>query len=81
MKKTRQLVQSIVLSLLASLVISFVTQAQSSKRAPVFEITPVVSKITFDVKSSVDLEGTLEKWDATLVFTSTDASRGLLHKP
>jgi len=57
---------------------SSVTKAQSSQGAPVFKITPVVSKITFYVKSSVDLEGTFEKWDATLVFTSTDASTGVL---
>jgi len=30
------------------------------------------------VKSSVKLEGAFEKWDATLVFTSTDASTGVL---
>jgi polyisoprenoid-binding protein YceI len=57
---------------------SSVTQAQSSQGAPVSKITPVVSKITFYVKSSVDLEGYFEKWDATLVFTSTDASTGVL---
>ena len=68
----------IVLSLFATLVFSSVTQARSSESAPVFKITPVVSKIRFYVKSSVDLEGTFEKWDATLVFTSTDASTGVL---
>ena len=78
MKKPRQLVHSIMLGLVASLVFSFVTQAQSPEGAPVFKTTPVVRKITFYVKSSVDLEGTLEKWDATLVFTSTDASTGVL---
>jgi polyisoprenoid-binding protein YceI len=67
-----------VLSFFATLVLSSVTQAQSSEGAPVFKITPVVSKVTFYVKSSVNLEGTFEKWDATLVFTSTDASTGVL---
>jgi polyisoprenoid-binding protein YceI len=76
-KKPRQFMRW-RLSLLATLVFSSVTQAQSSESAPVFKITPVVSKITFYVKSSVDLEGTFEKWDATLVFTSTDASTGVL---
>jgi polyisoprenoid-binding protein YceI len=38
----------------------------------------MVSKVTFYVKASVKLEGTFEKWDATLVFTSTDASTGVL---
>jgi len=73
-RKPRQLVMLIALSLLATLV----TQAQSSTEGPVFKITPLLSKVTFYVKSSVDLEGTFEKWDATLVFTSTDASTGVL---
>ena len=68
----------LVLSLLATLLFSSVIQAQSSAEAPVFKITPVVSKVTFYVKASVKLEGTFEKWDATLVFTSTDASTGVL---
>ena len=70
--------QQLVLSLLATLVFSSVTQAQSSGAGPVFKVTPVVSKITFYVKASVKLEGTFDKWDATLVFTSTDASTGVL---
>jgi polyisoprenoid-binding protein YceI len=70
--------QQLVLSLLATLVFSSVTQAQSSGEAPVFKITPVVSKVTFYVKASVQLEGTFDKWDTTLVFTSTDASTGVL---
>jgi polyisoprenoid-binding protein YceI len=52
-------------------------QSQSST-VPVFTISPVQSRVTFYVKSSVKLEGTFEKWDATLVFTSTDASTGVL---
>ena len=68
-----------VLSLLAIVVVfSSLTQPQSSESIPVFRITPEVSKITFYVKSSVKLEGTFDKWDATLVFTSTDASTGVL---
>ena len=79
MKRPRQL----VLSVLATLVFSSVAQAQStnqsqSSKVPVFTITPVQSRVTFYVKSSVKLEGTFEKWDATLVFTSTDASTGVL---
>lgn len=70
--------QKLVLNLLATLVFSSLTQAQSSESVSVFKILPVVSKITFYVKSSVKLEGTFDKWDATLVFTSTDASTGVL---
>ena len=79
MKRPRQL----VLGVLATLVFSSVAQAQSSNQSqsstvPVFTITPVQSRVTFYVKSSVKLEGTFEKWDTTLVFTSTDASTGVL---
>jgi len=68
----------VVLSLLAILLFSSVTPGQSSAEAPVFKITPLASKVTFYVKASVKLEGTFDKWDATLVFTSTDASTGVL---
>lgn len=78
MNRPRQLAHWTALSLLATGVFSAVTQAQSQDVAPSFKITPVISKITFYVKSSVRLEGTFEKWDATLVFTSTDASTGVL---
>jgi polyisoprenoid-binding protein YceI len=64
--------------MLASLLFSSVTEAQSSPGAPVYKITPVMSKIEFNVKASIPLEGTFEKWDATLAFTSTDASTGSL---
>jgi polyisoprenoid-binding protein YceI len=70
--------QQLVLRLLATLVFSSITQAQSSESAPVFKITPVSSKVTFYVKASVKLEGTFEKWDSTLVCTSTDASTCVL---
>ena len=70
--------QQLVLSLLATLVLCSATQAQSLESVPVFKITPVLSKITFYVKSSVNLEGTFEKWDTTLVFASRDASTGVL---
>jgi polyisoprenoid-binding protein YceI len=70
--------QQQTLSLLVAWLFSAGIQAQSSEEAPVFKITPVVSKITFYVKASVELEGTFDKWDATMVFTSTDASTGVL---
>jgi polyisoprenoid-binding protein YceI len=53
-------------------------QAPVRAQAPVYEITPVESKIKFDVKASVAIEGTFEKWDATLTFASTDLSTGVL---
>jgi len=47
-------------------------------QAPVFEITPQVSTIKFDVEASVAIKGTFDKWDATLTFTSTDVTKGIL---
>lgn len=47
-------------------------------QVPVFAITPQQSSIKFYVKSSVALAGTFDKWDATLTFTSTDVTTGVL---
>jgi len=60
------------------LVVSAVLTPLSRAQAPVFEITPVESSIKFYVKASVALEGTFEKWDATLTFTSPDVTTGVL---
>jgi polyisoprenoid-binding protein YceI len=64
-----------ILCLLASVLLSSHSRAQD---VPVFEITPVVSKVTFFVKASVALEGTFDKWEATLTFPSTDVTTGVL---
>ena len=74
MRKRRQLALWLTLSLFSS----SVTQAQSSQGVPSYKITPVASKITFNVKASIPIEGTFEKWNAILTFTSTDASTGSL---
>ena len=63
-----------VLCLLASAVLPSAIRAQ----APVFAITQADSKITFYIKSSVALEGTFDKWDAPLTFTSPDVTTGVL---
>lgn len=47
-------------------------------QVPVYKITPVESKIKFDVNASVAIEGTFDKWGATLTFASTDLSTGVL---
>jgi len=52
--------------------------AQDTAGVPVFKITPVKSTIKFNVKASVPIEGTFEKWDATLTFTSTAVESGVL---
>lgn len=63
-----------VLCLLASAVLPPLSRAQ----APVFVITPEESSIKFYVKSSVDIEGHFDKWDANLTFTSPNVSTGVL---
>ena len=63
-----------VLCLLASAVLPSVSRAQ----APVFAITPGESTVKFFVKASVALEGTFDKWDATLTFTSPEVSTAVL---
>jgi polyisoprenoid-binding protein YceI len=45
---------------------------------PVFEITPVESNIKFDVEASVPIDGTFDKWTASLTFTSAESSTGVL---
>lgn len=38
----------------------------------------MVGKITLGVKASISIEGTFDKWDAALTFTSPDVSTGVL---
>ena len=49
-----------------------------SQEVPVFALTRAESKITFHVKASVALEGTFDKWDASMTFTSPDVTTGVL---
>ncbi len=52
--------------------------AASAPEAPVFVITPEGSSVKFNVKASVAIEGTFDKWNSTLTFTSPDVSTGVL---
>lgn len=70
--------RSIICSL-AFIFLASIAGAQSPAGVPVFKITPVDSKIKFDVEASVAIEGTFDKWDATLTFTSTDVTTGVLN--
>ena len=62
------------LCFLASLVLASVSNAQ----VPVAQITTEDSSVKFAVKASVAINGTFDKWDATLTFTSTDVTTGVL---
>lgn len=66
------------LFLIGVFVLSAVTVLKATDDIPVFEITPVKSTIRFGVKASVPIEGTFDKWTASLVFTSNDATAGVL---
>jgi polyisoprenoid-binding protein YceI len=77
---TRQLLTSarvriVAMCLLASALIATSSRAQD---VPVFVITPVESSIKFDVEASVAITGTFDQWNATLTFTSTDVTTGVL---
>jgi len=47
-------------------------------QAPVYKIVPVSSSVKFNVKASVALVGSFDKWDATLTFPSADVESGVL---
>jgi polyisoprenoid-binding protein YceI len=50
----------------------------SKAQTPVFLVTPIQSTIKFNVKASVPIEGSFDKWDATLTFPSTDVTSAVL---
>ena len=63
-----------VLCLVASIALPSLGKAQ----VPVFVVTPEDSSIRFFVKASVAIDGTFDKWDATLTFTSPDVTTAVL---
>jgi polyisoprenoid-binding protein YceI len=62
----------------AAILFSPIATAQDSASVPVFQISKADSSINFAVKASVAIEGTFDKWAATLTFTSTDVTTGVL---
>ena len=64
-----------VLCFLASTALPSLSRAQE---APVFKITTEDSSVKFAVKASVAVNGTFDKWDATMTFASTDPTSGVL---
>jgi polyisoprenoid-binding protein YceI len=64
---------------LLCILFSPMSRAQAPAGVPVFQVTaPPDSKITFNVKASVAIDGDFDKWDATMKFTSTDVTTGVL---
>jgi polyisoprenoid-binding protein YceI len=67
------------LALLPLLAASTLLPPLALAQTPVFAISPPPeSTIKFSVKASVAIEGTFDKWDATLTFASTDVTTGVL---
>jgi polyisoprenoid-binding protein YceI len=67
---------TLVAPLIAALgVIPSTTRAQA---VPVFEIDHSQSTMKFNVKASVAIAGTFDKWDAGLTFTSPDLATAVL---
>jgi polyisoprenoid-binding protein YceI len=52
--------------------------AQAPAGVPVFQFEKAKSSVGFNVKASVAIAGKFDKWDATLTFTSTDPTSGVL---
>ena len=66
------------LCILMSILLCSTSPASAKDGVPVFKITPVESAVKFDVDASVSINGTFEKWEATLTFSSADVSTGVL---
>lgn len=71
-------VRLIPFCLLALALFPSATRAQGSAGTPVFKIVPEESAIHFSVKASAPVDGTFDKWDSTLTFTSPDVTTGVL---
>jgi polyisoprenoid-binding protein YceI len=72
--------RSVVCFLASTVLMSTVLPSASrAESVPVVVITHQGSTIAFSVKASVAIEGTFDKWDATLKFKSTDVTTGVLH--
>src|SRR6516165_4673048 len=53
-------------------------EAQTPTDVSVIQITKEGSSVRFAVKASVSIEGTFDKWDATITYPSRDVEAGVL---
>lgn len=53
-------------------------EAQTPTDVPVIQISKEGSTIRFGVKASVSIEGTFDKWEATITYPSRDVESGTL---
>jgi polyisoprenoid-binding protein YceI len=66
--------RKIILCVVGMLLSAVMAPAQGPSGTPVFKVAPVESSIKFNVKASLALEGTFDKWDARLTFASSDVT-------
>jgi polyisoprenoid-binding protein YceI len=59
-------------------VLGLAASAARAPEAPVFVISQEGSSIKFNVKASVAIDGTFDKWNSTLTFTSPELDTGVL---
>lgn len=55
------------------------TRAQAPAEVPVFDIPAAQGTIKFHVNASVTIEGTFDRWNATLRFASRNVTTGVLN--
>jgi len=53
-------------------------EAQNPADVPVIQITKEGSSVRFAVKASVSIEGTFDKWEATITYPSRDVEAGVM---
>ena len=66
------------LAVICFLVSALIPSASLAQDVPVFAISQAESSIKFNVQASVPINGTFDTWNATLTFTSTDVTTGVL---
>jgi polyisoprenoid-binding protein YceI len=67
---------TLVVALIAAL--GLIPSATRAQGVPVFEIDHSQSTVKFNVKASVAIAGTFDKWDASLTFTSPELATAVL---
>jgi polyisoprenoid-binding protein YceI len=53
-------------------------EAQTTADVPVIQIAHEGSSVRFAVKASVSIEGTFDKWEATITYPSRDVEAGVM---
>jgi polyisoprenoid-binding protein YceI len=59
-------------------VLGLAASSTPAQGVPVFEIVKADSSVKFNVKASVAIAGTFDKWDASVTFTSPDLATAVL---